>query len=469
MKNTIKTKIFLLFVGFMVAFILCGVLINTLFLEQFYIFRNEDIFTQINSEVTDNLNLSKDEFISFIESIDRAEGISITVTDNNMGIKYNSYSKKKDTESIKLPKETEDTINQNIEKLNSSYIYTVTEKASDQTPKLVYIKKQSNGDLLILSKPIKSIRESADISNQFYIFSGMLIIIVGSFVMFSFSRKITKPIAKMSKIADDISNLNFDNKVEITSKDEIGELSASINTISEKLKASIDGLKDDIEHQKELARNTSHELKTPIGVIKGYTEGLLYGVAESKEMKEEYYHIIINECDRMDNMVKELLDLSSLEAKNATLGNVTTFLVSSLIKSVLERFDLIFKEQNITCQLECINSMQISGDYELIERAIGNIVMNAVKYNDDNKYIKITAKEEQDKKIISVFNTGAVIPEKEINNIFEVFYKVDKSRSRKMGGHGLGLSIVRSIIKLHGGDVLAQNKKGGVEFLIILK
>lgn len=466
MKNSIKNKLFLLFALFMVAFILCGVIINVLFLEQFYVFKNKEIFVNINEQISNNLNLNKDDFIKLIENIDRSDGVSIAVANQTMDIKFSSYGSKKSDGAAKVPKEIESVINENLDK---SIIYTVTEKSGDGAPKLVYISKQPNEDLIILYKPMKGIRESAEISVQFYIIAGIFILIIGSIVMFSFAKKIARPIVKMSEVAEGISNLNFENKIKISSKDEIGELGQSINTISEKLKVSIEGLKEDIERQKELARNTSHELKTPIGVIKGYTEGLLYGVANNQQTKDEYLKVIINECDRMDNMVKELLDLSTLQAKNATLGKVSSFSAASLINSVLERFELIFKEQGIKCLTECPESIMINGDYELLERAVGNIVINAVKYNDENKYIKVSAKEQDGRKIISVFNTGVPIPEKDLENIFEVFFKVDKARSRKTGGHGLGLSIVKSIINLHDGEVFAENKKGGVEFTIILK
>lgn len=466
MKNSIKNKLFLLFALFMVAFILCGVFINVLFLEQFYVLKNKDIFIKINTQVKNNLNLNKDDFINLIESIDRSDGVSIAVANHALDIKFSSYGSKKSDGAGKVPKEVESAINENLDK---SIIYIVTEKSGDGAPKLSFISKQQNGDFIILSKPMKGIRESAEISVQFYMLAGIFIIIIGSFAMFSFAKKISKPIVKMSGVAEDISNLNFENKVHVSSKDEIGELGQSINTISEKLKVSIEGLREDIEHQKELARNTSHELKTPIGVIKGYTEGLLYGVANNQQTKDEYLKVIINECDRMDHMVKELLDLSTLQAKNATLGKVSDFTATSLINSVLERFELIMKEQGIKCLTECPDSMMLNGDYELLERAVGNIIMNAVKYNDENKYIKVSAKEQDGKKMISVFNTGVPIPEKDLENIFEVFFKADKARSRKTGGHGLGLSIVKSIINLHGGEVFAYNKKGGVEFNIILK
>lgn len=469
MKKSIRIKLFILFIGLMSAVILCGVLINTLFLKQYYVFSNKKLFENEYSKVLTNINLNSDELTAFIEEIDRNDGIGVTISDKTLEIKLSSNAGKKTQNDAKVPKEVENLIISRTDELEHGYIYAVTDNTNSQTSRLVYIAKQKNGDLIILSKPMKGIKESTDISNRFFILAGLLVLFFGSAILLLFSKKVTKPIVEMNSVARSISNLNFDDKVEVESSDEIGELGTSINTISDKLKVSIDGLKQDIEHQKELARNTSHELKTPIGVIKGYAEGLIHGVAQDNNTRNEYLNIIVNECDRMDKMVKELLDLSVLQAKNATLGKVTQFTAASLIGTVLERFAPVFNEQDIKCQIECPQNFMLQGDYELLERALGNILLNAVKYNNDNRYIKICVFENDEKKVISVYNTGTHIPENDLENIFEVFFKVDKARSRELGGHGLGLAIVKSIINLHNGEVFAENKQDGVEFTVILK
>jgi signal transduction histidine kinase len=272
----------------------------------------------------------------------------------------------------------------------------------------------------------------------------------------------------MSKIAEDISNLNFDRKIEVKTQDELGVLAGSINTVSDKLKVSIEGLKNDIEIQKTLSRNMFHELKTPIGVIKGYAEGLAFGVADSPEMREKYVGIIVNECDRMDSLVVEMLELSKLEAKDYSLQNVEEFELGELIDSVKERLEHTLAEQNISFLYEYNSEIRIRANYELLERAINNLISNAVKYNDENKYISLSASENKESIQISVFNTCKGIPQNEIGKIFDVFYKIDKARTRESGGHGLGLSIVKSIIELHQGSISVENKKGGVEFIINL-
>lgn len=468
MRHSIRTKLFLVFSGFMAVFVLLGALFNILLSESFYIYKNKDIFIETGKNIADEYSLNKDNIESYIESVDREDGVSVVITSKSQTILFSSYSKRQTDSGSKLPKELEDYLAENQKDIDTSYAYGVVEKKTDQEPKLAYVKKLSDGGFLIMTRPIKGIRESVAIYNQFYIVLGSFIVILSGAFMFIFSKKITDPIVEMSEVAEKISNLEFENKIDVTSNDEIGQLRESINTISEKLKVSVDGLKEDIEFQKQFARDLSHELKTPIGVIKGYAEGLLFGIADDKEMSEKYCHVIADECDRMDKMVKDLLDISILEAKGDVFGSQTVFEMSFLISSVIERFEPIFKENEITCECKYEDEISVRGDYELLERAVSNIVINAVKYNNEKRYIKISLSETSSEICLSVFNTGTPIPQDQIGKIWDVFYKVDKARTRQTGGHGLGLSIVKSIISLHNGRVYAENKNDGIEFVICL-
>jgi signal transduction histidine kinase len=234
------------------------------------------------------------------------------------------------------------------------------------------------------------------------------------------------------------------------------------------LKASICDLKDDIEFQKTLSRNMSHELKTPIGVIKGYAEGLLYGVADSPEMRIKYLRIIADECDRMDGLVKEILTLSRLSAKDYILHDIRECDAGKIIKSITERFSNAVKTKGIRFVTDWDSDIKIYANHELLDRAVSNLLSNAIQYCDDNKYISLSLVDTGTVVQITAYNTCGGIPAGEMNNIFNAFYKIDKSRSRESGGHGLGLSIVKSIAHLHGGDITVQNKRGGVAFVLSL-
>jgi two-component system sensor histidine kinase VanS len=284
---------------------------------------------------------------------------------------------------------------------------------------------------------------------------------------FALPTGVTQPVIEMSRIANSISKLDFEKKVSFQSEDELGTLAASINMLSDRLRASIDDLKKDIEFQKTLSRNLSHELKTPIGVIKGYAEGLKYGLADTEEKKENYLGVMIGECDRMDELVKEILLLSRLSAKDFVLKDKTEFTAGSIFSAINERFAYELEGEQIKFLCDIKNPAVIYGNYDLIFHAVTNLFSNAVKYNDDRRQIELSASETDSETVIRIFNTCAGIPEGELLKIFDEFYKIDPSRSREEKGHGLGLSIVRSVAVLHGGCVSARNKDDGVEFELI--
>ena len=156
----------------------------------------------------------------------------------------------------------------------------------------------------------------------------------------------------MSKIATDMSLLNFNQHISLKSKDELGSLAESINTLSENLKISMERLEKDILFQKTLSRNLSHQLKTPIATIKGHIEGLIYSVADTPDEKNRYVNIIVNECDRLDSIIKEMLTLSRLYIYDEKLLNFETFDFDIICNDIKSRFSSIFKSNNIKFEIQ---------------------------------------------------------------------------------------------------------------------
>jgi len=463
--NTIKIKLFLLFSIFMVSFVFSGILLNAVFLERYYIYKNKGIFLDLTGKIIHMYMNDRGSFDEFLKNTDRAEAINITITDDNLNVIYISLPQKMDSHSQRLPGEIERLISKNKEILGRTYVYSIVERPDHREREIVFLSQMEGREIIILKKSMKGIGESVSIANQFYIFSGLIIILFGGIFIFIFSAKITKPIIEMSNVAECISTLDFERRVVFDSMDEMGSLGRSINRMSEKLSASMKALKDDIERRKELVRNISHELKTPIGVIKGYAEGLKYGVADDKEKSKKYCNVISEECDRMDKMVQELLKLSAMEAGTFQL-KISHFALNDVIRNIIDRFEPVFSEKIITVKVNCEKDLLISADMELIERAVNNYITNAINYSDGMKEIRVSAEWHNNKIRISVFNTGNHIPDEDLGNIWDVFYKVDKARTRQYGGHGLGLSIVKLIAELHNGTAGVENVDYGVIFFM---
>lgn len=461
--KTIRTKLSVIFIVGMSFLMLSGIILNSLFLERYYIYKSKGSFIDINNKINNEYPHNRKNFFNFINQIDRIDGISTIIIDENYNVKYSSLQQKSEKGEEKLPREIEDIIVQNKSKLSKVYVYVVIEKPNDQAPKLAFVSKMKSGEIIILRKSMKGINESVAIANEFYIWAGIVIMTFGGVVVLVFANRITKPIVEMSNVAEEISNLDFSKRVILDSEDEIGNLGRSINKISEKLSASMNELRQDVERRKQLVRNISHELKTPIGVIKGYSEGLKYGVVEDKEKIKKYCNVISEECDLMDMMVKELLNLSMLESGmfHLTISQVD---IGVLINNIADRFQPVFIEKEITLELNLKENLIISADYELIQRVVKNYIINAINHAEGIKKVKVTSEKKDEKIMISVYNTGKHIPSNELGNIWDVFYKVDKARSRQYGGHGLGLSIVKSIVELHGGVIGVENVDDGVRF-----
>lgn len=461
--KTIKTKLIAIFMIIMISLVVSGIILNSIGLNLYYIYKNKNIFISISEKISDEYTHSKEGSFEYITNVESLENISTTIADQNFNIEYNSVLQKNISDQQHLPKEIEQTILDNKKKLLKNFIYYTDKKNNDDKSKLVFVSKMSNGKFIILRKPVRSINQSVSIANEFYMISGAIVISIGTICILVFAKKITKPIIEMGAIAENISNLEFNKRIKIESQDEIGKLGENINKISEKLSANIEELKNDVERRKQLVRNMSHELKTPIGIVKGYAEGLKYGVADNQEKMQKYCNVIVEECDRMDKLILELLNHSMIEAGMVKL-NVSSFDIYELISEIIERFKATMIERGITFDLKCVNNVIISADRDMLEKAINNFITNAIDHVEGRNLIELNAEKKNNGIRISVFNTGANIPSEAIDKIWDLYYKVDKARSRKYGGHGLGLSIVKSIIKLHGGNTNVENVKDGVEF-----
>lgn len=341
----------------------------------------------------------------------------------------------------------------------------------------------SNNNNLYIRMPVTPIQDSADISNRFIIGMGIVAIIMGGIAITFITQRFTKPIEELNDIANEMSNLNFKRKYRINdSEDEINELGKSINTLSDKLEETIHILKlnnteleKDIEEKskidemrKQFISDVSHELKTPIALIQGYAEGLVENVNTDEENRKFYADVILDEANKMDKLVKRLLELMKLEYEDRNF-NDTKFDIVELINEVVKNSKVILKEKNIKVEFNEKEPIYVYADDFYIEQVITNYFTNAIKnieeINGKNR-IKIAIKKgkEEGKLRITVYNTGKNIDEENLNRIWTRFYKIDESRDRSKGGTGIGLSLVKAIMTRYKSKYGVTNKKDGVEF-----
>ncbi|MBZ2175676.1 cell wall metabolism sensor histidine kinase WalK [Schnuerera sp. xch1] len=244
-------------------------------------------------------------------------------------------------------------------------------------------------------------------------------------------------------------------------KDDVGGVIIVFQDITEQHK--LDNMR------KEFVANVSHELKTPITTIKSYTETLMgYGDID-RELSHKFLTVIDDECDRMNRIVKDLLQLSNLDY-NKTKWNMAECSIKRLIEDICFKLDFSVREKNHNLNLNIEDDLpNIVIDRDGIEQVILNIISNAIKYTPNNGEINISAKRQNNNIVITVNDNGIGIPEEDKKRIFERFYRVDKGRSRELGGTGLGLSIAKQIVEAHGGNIILRSKYNvGTEVIIVL-
>lgn len=340
-----------------------------------------------------------------------------------------------------------------------------------------------NNYLLYIRIPVSPIEESVKISNNFlYLIAGFTILVSAIIVNFV-SRKFTKPILELNTIAKSMSNLDFSHRYRITdTDDEINNLGKSINIMSDKLERTIKQLRNtnielekDIEEKskidemrKSFISDVSHELKTPIALIQGYSEGLLENVNTDDESRKFYAEVILDETNKMDKLVKQLLELMKLEYGKREFSD-KEFNMVELEKEVIRKSQVMLEEKQVEVELISPEEIDVIADDFYIEQVITNYLTNAIKHVEEvngNKRIIIEnfVNIEKNKVTIKVFNTGINIKEEDLTRIWNRFYKVDESRNRENGGTGIGLSFVKAIMSNYNNDYGVINKDDGVEF-----
>jgi len=221
--------------------------------------------------------------------------------------------------------------------------------------------------------------------------------------------------------------------------------------------------------RKEFVANVSHELKTPITSIKSYSETLLDGALEDREMAEKFLKVINSEADRMTRLVKDLLQLSRLD-NNQMNWNFKEISFVDLVKDSVEKMQIEAKSKNHLMECFVIGEIpNIRADYDRIEQVMINLLSNAIKYSPDGGKITVYIGKTHSEVYVKVSDNGIGIPKEDLPRLFERFYRVDKARSREMGGTGLGLAIAKEIIEAHGGTVSISSEYGkGTEVTVKL-
>ncbi len=486
MKISLKTKLFGAFFGLIVFSVVLTWVLNSTLLLKYYYHNQRNTMKQSYNIIKEAYNNDSDNIMMDIEKIESLRGIAILLFDEDLNVIYQSRQRNlqmlRDNRRIMgtAPfidrKLIMDKINRL--KMDTPEIEIRYDKRMESNFVSLYAKIDDNV-YIYMGTPFAAIQESSQLAISFSILTGLLTLVLGGIIIYILTSRVTRPIVKLNDIARKMAVLDFSERYYVKRNDEIGTLGQSINSLSKQLESSISDLKQanikltqDIqkerqidEMRKEFISNVSHELKTPIAIVQGYAEGLKLNVNDDEENKNYYCDVIIDEANKMNSMVRKLLELSELEFNQISLDR-EKFSINELIIAVLKTKAILFAEKGakVTFNSKDKENVTVNADYYYIEQIFMNYLSNALNHVDDKRIINIDLILTGEKARVEVFNSGKNIPNDVIDNIWMSFFKVDKARTRAYGGTGLGLSIVKAIQKAHNNAYGVLNKPEGVLF-----
>lgn len=461
-----------------VLIIFCLVIINNVVLETFYLYTKTN--TAIN--ISKNINNYYNGILTYnindkLREQERTNNIDILILDDNFNVEY--CSNQEIIENVNKLESLHGTRNTIIYSQNNIVVQSI--KDSQNSQYLMLKANLDNGYITYIKIQIEPIKETVRISNDLLLIIGILMIIIAAVIASVIANKFTRPILQLNRITKRMANLDFSQRYRISdTEDEINMLGKNINEMSDKLELTIGRLRSNNskleqnieekskidEMRKQFISDVSHELKTPIALIQGYAEGLLENVNSDEESRKFYAEVILDESNKMDEMVKRLLELMKLEYQERKFNDIQ-FDLTELIKEELRRNTVVLKENNIKVEFEDNKKIIVFADQEYIEQVVSNYLTNAIKHAEEKngeKKIIIRTEDKKDKIRLFVYNTGENIPKEYINKIWGRFFKVDSSRNRTQGGTGIGLALVKAIMNNYNNEYGVLNHENGVEF-----
>ncbi|MCR8645986.1 HAMP domain-containing histidine kinase [Paenibacillus sp. N1-5-1-14] len=442
-----------------IVFVLSFV-VNTFFLPKYFLYEKKNSLAQLTTQLEqmDTTNL-----VFQAEKLEKRHGVTIVMTElwgSNEQINY-VLKEQLNRKAITLSKfwVTDENLAQvrdgrlvkkifSQDKLKSSFLVT-------------FMKKDHY--IIAVGESISHSADTIQIVNKFNLYIAIGAVVMMVVLSWLFTQQIVKPLAKLKQTAEDISNLKF-NKVQIETGDEIEALARSVNKMSDKLELAQHALEERNENLRTFIADISHELKTPLSLIKAYGAGIRDGLDDGT-----YVNVIEEQADNMSILVDKLLELSRIQTEQYVMQ---AFDFGELLDKTLSKYQLALQQQGleITVDRTDLKAPQVWACKPKIEMVLNNFITNAIKYTNDS-HIRILVKNEADHLLFTIRN--GIKPQngdsKQWENIWEPFYVMEGSRNKKLSGTGLGLSIVRSILDKHQSRYGVNVEDDQIQFYFTLK
>ena len=410
------------------------------------------------------------ELVEQVKSIDNSSilsSIDDISLDNNICLEYvdnwgNKYYFNNKTTSCLLGKNKN--IDKELVKIKQSqeeiYFEKILNPLNNSTSLLYGIKK--NNGYVFLFTSLEDIGTTTSLIKSQLIYLTLLTILLSIVIAMFLSRRIAKPISDMTKKATKLADGNYNLVFENTGINELDELANSLNYLEQEVS------KTDT-YRRDLMANVSHDLKTPLTMIKAYAEMIKDITIDDKEKTIKNLDVIIEETERLNILVNDILELSKLQNNQDNL-DIEEFDIVLLIKDILRRYEIIKETENYNLILESPESIIVKADKKRISQVIYNLINNAVNYTGDDLKVIVRLTEESKDCLVEIIDTGKGIDEEDLQNIWNRYYKQEKNHKRNVIGTGLGLSIVKNILEQHHFDYGVKSiKNHGTTFYFKIK
>jgi signal transduction histidine kinase len=322
----------------------------------------------------------------------------------------------------------------------------------------------------LLASPRRGLRTILEDVAKRFLQAGLVTLAISIILALLIARSVAKPLQRMTAATEEIACGNYDQTLDITSPDEIGRLAASFNSMAREAKASR-------QAQRDFVANVSHELKTPLTSIQGFSQAILDGITDDEVSRHRAVEVISSEANRMSRLVDELLDLARIESGQSKMLREPVD-PASVLRACVQKLAPQATEGNVKLVLDAPALPLITGDEDRLAQVFTNLLTNALKHTPPAGKVTVKAQElsKTQKRVglastveITVTDTGTGIPPEDLAHVFERFYQVDKSRAGKDRGVGLGLAIAKQIVEAHEGAISVESVQGlGTKFTVDL-
>lgn len=443
--KSIKIKIWAAILSVTILVILCIWISQVILLEEFYLAQKKKDIQSTTQEILRMISsqTSTEDFTEQLKTIAAQNNYCIQISDisgNSMinAVPEGSANILMDENFVRRP------ILERL--LNSNQTYYLEEGLRSSFGTKFYVGAayhidRENEYVVMVAATLAPVKEAVSTIRQQLIGITLFLILIATIVAFLMARSLTQPILKISNAAKAIAKGQLDTRVSVKSKDEIGQLADNFNIMAKEISKAT-------TLQRELVANVSHDIRTPLTMIKGYAETIKDLTGDNKEKREKQLDIIIEESNRLNVLVNDILDLSKLQAGQLTL-EYSYFDLSKILRDIMKRYDLLVSNENFSFHLDVPESCVVYADEVKIQQVIYNIVNNATNHTGEDKQVFVSLDDYPDRAVVRVQDTGVGIKPEDLPLIWDRYYKPYKKNDRKGMGTGLGLSIVKAILNAH--------------------